>query len=362
MPANRPDAAWPPPMRDQRERILIIRLSAIGDVVMASAFVHALRASWPEAHISWLVEPVAADLLRHNPDIDQLIIWPKTRWQRLWRARDFKQLGREVRPFIAALRQAQYSRTIDLQGLFKSGVWAWLSGAPVRIGLGSREGSAVLMTHRVPRGGDPLRMGSEYLYLAEQLGLDTAAFCLQVGISAADRQVAAALVQSHAPGGYIVGCPFTTRPQKHWVEAHWIALAQALEQRFGLPLVLLGGPGDQQAAQRITQGAAVPIIDLTGQTSLTQAAALIAQARLLIGVDTGLTHIGPAFKVPTIALFGSTCPYRDAAQDNAVVLYHAFVCSPCRRQPSCEGKFGCMRAIEVAEVMRHAQRLLGNAS
>ncbi len=352
--------ATPPPAAttQQRERILIIRLSAIGDVVMASAFVHALRRSYPEAEISWLVEPVAADILRHNPDIDQLLIWPKARWQSLWRARAFKTLGREVRTFVASVRQARYHRAIDLQGLLKSGLWAWLSGAPVRIGLGSREGSTLLMTQRVARGGDPLRMGSEYLYLAEQLGLDTTAFTLQVGLSDADRQVASALIQGRAPKGYIVGCAFTTRPQKHWLEAHWMELAQALDQQFALPLVLLGGPGDRQAAQRITQGAHSPIIDLTGQTSLTQAAALIAQARLLIGVDTGLTHIGPAFQIPTIALFGSTCPYRDAAQDNAVVLYHAFVCSPCRRQPSCEGKFGCMRAIQVAEVMRHAQRLL----
>ena len=92
-------------------------------------------------------------------------------------------------------------------------------------------------------------------------------------------------------------------------------------------------------------------------TSLRQAAALIERAKLLIGVDTGLTHMGIAFDRPTLCLFGSTCPYLDTTHDNAQVIYHRLSCSPCKRRPTCDGRFDCMQAISVDEVLQQAARL-----
>jgi heptosyltransferase I len=349
-------------MSETRSSILIIRLSAIGDVVMASPLPGAIRRTWPGARITWLVEPQARTLLSHNDEIDRVVVWPKDEWKALFLSLRWWRLAREMRAFLRELRAERYDLALDLQGLFKSGIWAWLSRARQRVGLGSREGSGLLMTRVVDRGGgDPRRIGSEYLHLATALGLKTDDFLMHVGLSADDEAVAGKVARAHGPAGYVVGCPFTTRPQKHWVEAHWAGLARRLHERLGARLVLLGGPADREAAARIAAQTGDAVDNRVGMTSLAEAAAVIAHARLLVGVDTGLTHMGPAFNVPTIALFGSTCPYLDTGRDNTVVIYHALPCSPCRRNPTCGGTFDCLTGISVDEVMGQVERLLPQA-
>ncbi|MFZ0241201.1 MAG: glycosyltransferase family 9 protein, partial [Desulfobacterales bacterium] len=100
------------------------------------------------------------------------------------------------------------------------------------------------------------------------------------------------------------------------------------------------------------------ITDLTGKTTLGQAAALVEQAALVIGVDTGLTHLGTAFKRPTIALFGATCPYLSTVNRGTIVVYNRLTCSPCKRKPTCHGRYDCMQAIGTADVLRAARGLL----
>jgi len=339
-------------------KILIVRLSAIGDVVMASPLIRALRDRYPEAHIAWLVQPEAVPLLAANPRLDEVIVWPRGEWQRLWGEKRYWQLLQTVRRFRRELRARGFDLVLDIQGLLKSGLLAHMTGAPERVGLGSREGSARLMTRVVePPEGDR-RIGSEYRCMAEALGLNSEPFTMDVALSAEDERFAAGLIAERGlQGGYAVICPFTTRPQKHWVEARWPTLAARLREEQGLPVVMLGGPGDRQAAARIS-AAAPEIIDLTGRTSLAAAAAVISRARLLVGVDTGLMHMGIAFAVPTIALFGSTCPYLDTGRDNTLILYKALNCSPCRRRPTCDGAFTCMSDIAVDEVLAGARGLL----
>lgn len=339
--------------------ILIIRLSAIGDVVMASPLVRALRARYPDAHIAWMVQPEAKALLEANPDLDEVIVWPRNEWKRLWRERRWRVLVRETREFVRRLRCRRFDLVIDAQGLMKSGIWAWLSGAKERIGLRSKEGSQRLMTRVIHKPADDKRIGSEYLHLAGELGLDTQNFEMQVALTSEDEAFATERVRAEGlEHGYAVICPFTTRPQKHWVEERWPQLAARLHREFGLRAVMLGGPGDAPAAQRIMQGETGNIVNLTATTTLRQAAALIRGSSLLVGVDTGLTHMGIAFHVPTVVLFGSTCPYTDTRRDNAVVIYHQFDCSPCKRNPTCGGRYTCMTSISVDEVAATVQRLL----
>ncbi len=336
------------------KRILIVRLSAIGDVVMASPLIRALRDKYPEAHIAWLVQAEAVPLLAANPRLDEAIVWPRGEWQRLWRERRYWQLLKAVRSFRRELRARGFDLVLDIQGLLKSGLLVWMTGAPERVGLGSREGSARLMTRVVDKPRGDKRIGSEYRCMAEALGLNTEPFEMDLALSAEDEHFADNFITKHGlQSGYAVMCPFTTRPQKHWVETRWPELAARLD----LPVVMLGGPGDCEAAARIAGGGA-EIIDMAGKTSLSQAAALISRASLLVGVDTGLMHMGIAFAVPTIAIFGSTCPYLDTGRDNTRILYKALDCSPCRRRPTCDGRFDCMDKIEVGEVLSNARELL----
>ncbi|NEX19374.1 glycosyltransferase family 9 protein [Thiorhodococcus mannitoliphagus] len=347
--------------------ILLVRLSAIGDIVFASPLVSALRRQWPDAHIAWLVQPECTALLDQHPDLDEVIVCPLRHWQRLWRERRLRELARCIRALRDNLRARDFDLAIDLQGLLKSGALTRLSGARERIGLGSREGSQWLMTRRLPRGGESKRIGSEYLFLAESLGLPVDGFAMVVHYGEPEAAFVEDIIRREALGnGYAVLCPFTTRPQKHWIEAHWSRLARRIGDELGLVPVLLGGPGDGEAAMRIADATDDLVVDLAGKTSLTEAAAMIDRAALLVAVDTGLGHMGIALDTPSLLLFGSTCPYLDTTRPNAQVLYHQLPCSPCKRRPTCGPRatpeqrpwLDCMQRIEVSEVIAAAKQVL----
>ena len=346
-------------MRMPDTRFLIIRTSAIGDVVFASPFAAALKTTYPDAHVAWLVEPGIHTLLEADPSIDELILWPKAEWKELWQARRFGALFGAVRGFARALRARHFDTAIDMQSLLKSGVLARLSGAPRRVGLGSREGSQWLMTKVVPKGGEAARISSEYLYLAQQLGLQTGDFLPRLHVGGEVAEAADTLLATHGleAGRYAVFAPFTTRPQKHWFDDAWQSLGPRVRDEFGLTPVILGGPADRAAAESLI--AHMPgAITLAGETNLAVAAALVQRAGLLVGVDTGLTHMGIAFNTPTVALFGSTRPYLDTGRVNARVIWLGLHCSPCRRHPTCHGAFTCLRDIRPERVMLEARDVL----
>jgi heptosyltransferase-1 len=119
----------------------------------------------------------------------------------------------------------------------------------------------------------------------------------------------------------------------------------------------MGGPGDSEAAARIA-GASPTMVNLVGQLKLDETVAAIADSALLVGVDTGLTHMGTALGVPTVGLFGSTRPYLDTGSSRTAILYEPMACSPCRRHPTCAGAFHCMRHWTVDMVMAQARTQL----
>jgi heptosyltransferase-1 len=339
--------------------VLLVRLSAIGDVIMSSGLIPVLHAAWPNAQIAWLTDESNAPLLRHNPRLAEVIALPRRRWAGLWRAGRRLEVVAEARRFARDLRARRFDLALDLQGLLKSGAWARLSGAPTRIGLGSREGSGLLMTRVVGREALDDRLGKEYRRLAEALGLDPARFAMDIVTSPQDAaRAAAALDAVGVRGDYCILAPFTTRPQKHWLDERWVQLAQRLAAGHGFRAVVLGGPADRDRGAAIALAAGGAAASIAGATSLTEAAAVIRGARLLVGVDTGLTHLGIALRTPTLALFGATRPYLDPGVPDARVLYHALPCSPCRRRPTCDGRFDCMRLHTADSVAQAAAELL----
>lgn len=343
------------------QRILIVRTSAIGDVVFASPFAAALKRHHPQAHVAWLVEPGIHELLASDPHVDELILWPKGEWKRLWKQRRWLELFKHIREFSRLLKSKRFDTAIDLQGLLKSGWLTWLTGAPQRIGLGSREGSQWLMTKVVPKGGDIRRISSEYLHLAQHLRLDIGDFLPRLYVSDETAHTTHNLLTAHglAPQRYAVFAPFTTRPQKHWFEDAWQTLAPLVRDELGLTPVILGGPADQDSAQRMV-GSQTGVVSLAGITRLPEAAALVQNAALVIGVDTGLTHMGTAFARPTVALFGSTRPYLDTGRLTSRVIWLGLECSPCRRRPTCGGAFTCLRNITPTQVMSEARQAMAN--
>jgi heptosyltransferase-1 len=329
-------------------RILIVRLSALGDVVMAGGLPAALRARHPDAHIAWLVQEGFEALPAANPAVDEVIVWPRRQWRQLGLRRRYGELWRAVRGFVQALRGRRFDLAIDAQGLLKSALWVRLCGAAERLGVDPAEGSGWLMT-RVLRTPPDKTFAAEYTHLAKALGLP--APLAQLPLTDGGRAAARALLQqAGVSGAYAALVPFTTRPQKHWPEGAWRALAARLRGELGLTPLLLGAAADRPAAGRIAADGAA--IDLAGRTDIPTAAALVAGARLVIGVDTGLTHMGVAAGVPTLALFGSTCPYLAAPGRPLKVLYRGLPCAPCKRSPTCAGAHPCLTAIGVDEVLR----------
>jgi len=341
-------------------RVLLIRLSAAGDIVMASLVARALKTRWPDCHIDWLCEPAYACLPAANIHVDEVITFNKTEWVRLLRSGSLWRLGHEAAGLRRQLKNHAYDLVIDLQGLFKSGMLAGLSAGTTRIGLGSREGSARFMTTVLPRDSSSGAIGAEYRALAEhlELGLDADDFQVRL-FTAADLEAATRLLDARGITRPMVAiCPFTTRPQKHWFTEHWTALIRGLRARCGGEVVIMGGPGDRAAASAIP-ASGVAVQSLVGDTTLSEAAAVISRSALVIGVDTGLTHMGMLSATPTFVLFGSTVPYRRAPKPADHIFYKALPCSPCRRHPTCGQRFDCMRDIGSAEVLDRAAALLG---
>ena len=341
------------------QRILIVRASAIGDIVFASPLANALRRTYPRAHIAWLVERGLEDLLVADPSIDSLIAWPRSEWRQLWHARRYAALFASVHALRAQLRAQRFDLALDLQGLLKSGALTWMSGAARRVGLNSREGSGLLMSEVVAGHGRIERISSEYLHLAQALHLQDGDFIPGLHVPPDARDSARAMLTSHglACGAYVAIAPFTTRAQKHWFDDAWRELAQRIEQELRLPVVMLGSPADRARAQALRSGVR-GIADLVGSTRLGEAMAVIEGARLVIGVDTGLTHMGIGFRRPTVALFGSTRPYLDTCRENAQVIWLGLDCAPCRRRPTCGGAFTCMRQISPQAVLERARQVL----
>lgn len=340
----------------QPERILLIRLGAIGDIVMASGLVPALRSLWPHAHLTWLAEEGPHQLLASNPRLDCVHPLPRRKWKRLVREGHPWQVFGEMMAQSRQLRKESFDLVLDLQGLLKSGIWAFASGARTRIGLGSREGSQWLMTDCFPREMRDPRMGKEYRALGIALGADPKAFKADIAIPPTAMESAKSLLGLQTDRrGIACFAPFTTRPQKHWFDDRWIDLAKSLTPKYRC--ILLGGPEERARSETMVEASQGALETLTGQTSLIECAGLIKTADLVVGVDTGLTHLAMATEKPTIALFGSTRPYWEADHACAEILYVPEPCSPCHRHPSCGGRFTCMQHHTVDSVMEAIARI-----
>lgn len=342
--------------------ILIIRLSAIGDIIMASGVIPCLRAAYPGATISWLMEAGNEDLLRHNPRLDHVFSWPRRHWRELRRQGAYRTWWQEFRQLQRDLHQQQFDWVLDLQGLMKSGAWAWLAGGRRRIGLGSKEGSQWLMHETVARDLDSPLIAKEYRRLMMVLGAAPERFAMDIVTSSANAAQAAKLLEeAGVTAPFAIFCPFTTRPQKHWLDERWGLLAQRLHETIGIVPILVGGPGDRAHGEAIIAASRGTALNLCGRTRLDEGAALIERAALVVGVDTGMTHLGIALNRPTLTLLGSTDPYFATGTARGRVLYHPLPCFPCYRRPTCHGEYPCMRLHEVDQVLASARELLAGA-
>ncbi|WP_370977767.1 glycosyltransferase family 9 protein [Agaribacterium sp. ZY112] len=342
----------------QPKSIFIVRLSSLGDVVMASPIAEVLKQQFPKSRIVWAVQKESAEILQNNPWIDELFIWDKNHWKELWQQRKWKELWNEIRKTRTELRAQRFDIALDLQGLLKSGFFTWLSGAKQRIGIGSREGSYWFMHKMVSRNvANREQMGADYRYLVNQMGWNDHQWRVDITCDDESKEHADELLAKTCKPDekFAVICPFTTREQKHWSDDYWQQLVLRIRGRYQLKTIILGARHEGTKGQQLARRCGA--INLAGQTGLQDAINIMRKASIVIGVDNGLTHISQAMTVPSLALFGPSCPYRHSGCDNSRVLFMDLNCSPCKRKPSCGGTYDCMKDLNPDFVLAEIKRL-----
>jgi lipopolysaccharide heptosyltransferase I len=335
---------------DVPRRILIVKLSAIGDVLMATPVAKALRNAFPESYIAWAVEKKAADIVIGNPYLDEVIVWERTKGRSAVRkAASFAQ-GLWV--LAKTLRSRNFDVCLDLQGLLRSAVVCMLSGAERRIGFADgAEGSTWFYNEKFDPEDGALSAQQRNLDLLRKIGVVSTDTAMHMPLADEDRKFAESFFEKEglAENKTVAFCPATTWANKHWTVEGWSAVADILLQRYSTRSVILGSAVDIPLAEKIARASQARPVIAAGQTTLKQAGAIIERCTAVIGVDTGLLHMAVALDKPTVGLFGASAWRCFPKKENFVWVAKEFSCSPCFRHPTCRNT-DCMRAITPEDV------------
>ena len=332
------------------KRILIVKPSALGDIVHTLPFLYLLRQRFPNAHIAWLVVPAFASLLEGHPLLNDVIRFDRRGIANWWR--DLAAASKLLK-FSTDLRRQRFDLVIDLQGLLRSGWIAWQTRAPVRVGFDyAREGGAHFYTHRVPTRTHEKHATERYLDIAEALGCGRGPIVFDFGVERIDRLAAADLTGQSEK--YAVLLPGTNWATKRWPEEYFAQLVQPLREEFGLDVFIAGA---NDVAPIRFEGAT----NLAGRTTLRQLAALLDRASLVFANDSGPMHVAAALGRPLVAIYGPTNPVRTGPylREDAV-LQLDLPCRPCYSR-TCVHQ-SCMRWLTPADVLRAARQQMADFS
>lgn len=290
-----------PPLADVR-RLLVVKTSALGDVIHALPAVQAIKEAAPHLDLDWAVRARAADVLRGNPNVSRLHVLADRP-----SLADLAALRRD-------LRAARYDVALDMQGLALSGLVTRLSGASARVGWDrNREGNALFLTHPVVPGRAQDRHEVDLLYgFAEALGVRAghAAFTPQPYLAAGNAAKADEWLAG-LPRPRVALNVGASRAYKRWALARWAEVARGLGAD-GAGLVFLGDRADAQVVAAVvpTLPPGTAFVDLSGKTTLRELASVLAACDLLVSGDSGPMHLAVAVGTPAVALFGATDPRR----------------------------------------------------
>ena len=343
-------------------RILIVRLGALGDVVHAIPVAAALRRAFPAARIDWLVSAKHREILDLVPVIDRRLV-VSDRPAPGSGPSDPK--GTSLLAAIRELRSSRYDVAIDLQGLIKSAVLARASGAPRVVGFAarySRERIARLFytdAYDPGRGGlyDPRETRHVVdinLGLLGMLGIDAPA--REFPIEAVD-SATARIAREQTGGRYALLNPGAAWPNKRWPPERLAAIAGELFARHGLKSVVLWGPGEEALASEVAAGANGAAV-VSPRTNIADVVALARGAAVMVSGDTGPTHIAAAVGTPIVGIYGPTRPARNGPMSPLDVTVSRDSVCQCHHLRRCTRDRMCLLDIEVAEVLDAVERRL----
>lgn len=334
------------------KRILVIKLRYLGDVLLSTPVLAALRAGFPKAHLSMLVNPGTEAMLLENPHLDETLIVK----------RGGLPLG-QLR-FATALRRQHFDLVLDLTDGDRAAILNRLTGAVVRVGFNRGDRwRGRLYTHLVPVRQQPIPIIRQHLMALEVLGIPAVDSLPVLRLLASDEAAAAAALSAVdvLPGERFVAVhPGARWWFKSWPAARFASLIDYIQWKLGVKVVLLGSVADQESAKAILDQVEIGCRSLVGRLTIRELAGLFRQAALFIGNDSGPMHIAAAMGTRVVGLFGPSDPriWGPAGQGHTV-LYKGIDCRPCFPGGCRRGEQNCMRLIALDEVIPVVERMLG---
>jgi lipopolysaccharide heptosyltransferase I len=371
--------------RDFR-KILLIKLSAVGDVIHTIPVLNKLRRRYPSAQLDWLVTPAIAELLRHNPAVTNVIEFAREDWSRPWTPAPFVSYAR----LAAKLRANAYDLVVDMHGQFRTAVFALATGAPVRIGFdrprarvwdasprtfsaearrhawqGAREGSWLAYTDHIPVPTLDLHAVDRYLSVGPILGLEEGPPDFSFPIPPAASANIESLLRRHAIAGapLVAMAPGTIWETKPWGTDKFAEVARHFLQK-GFAVALMGSRRERTVCEEVAR-LAPGSIDVAGETTLTELAALVRRSAISVTNDSGPMHLAVALGRPVVSVFGPTDPIWIGPYGRADAVLRAGVpCSPCllRQLSRCRHDHVCMENVSARAVIERMEHVLGNGA
>ena len=329
------------------KNILVVKLSAIGDVIHALPVSYAIKETFPAAHLTWVVEPPAFDLLKMNPCVDEIIIFRK---------KEFKSLQGFVRnffPFRREIQREKFDAVLDLQGLFKSAAIAFFAKSNIKLGIcNMRELSDKISTPVVGENSGG-HIVERYLDTARAIGCKVERVVFPLEIPAAEIKKAAAIMEQaglragNSYAAFVIGANWAN---KRWTTENFAALSDWLYDKKIIPVLIGNGAVDSARAAEIEAKTLIPPVNLVDKTNLQQLAHVIKNASVVVGGDTGPVHLAAGLNVPTVMIMGPTDANRNGPYgqiQNALEVSHE--CRGCWKR-ACLKNLDCLENISAAAV------------
>ncbi|AGB42275.1 3-deoxy-D-manno-octulosonic-acid transferase [Halobacteroides halobius DSM 5150] len=346
-------------------KILLVRLSAIGDVIHALPVARAVRETYPQAQLTWIVEEKAKDLVIDNPNLDRVIVLPKEQWKADFKANKRATL-KEAKEFFAKIRKEyDFDLALDLHGLFKSGLTAYLSGAKRRIGSqAGQEGSPLFYNQQLELPTTQMHQIDKHLYLAKKgLGATSQEVGFDIVISKEEKikvdQLLTELKITETDKLVAIN-PLTSWESKNWLPSRYAQLADRLIKELDVTVIFTGGPSDQEQIEAIQDQMDTLAYNLAGQTNLKETAELYRRALIFVGGDTGPLHLAVAMGLPAVALFGPTTPVTHGPYGKEhIVIQPDIECKKCWKRECPKETHRCMEEITVDQVFSVINQKIG---